>query len=339
MRRIAALVGPWLAPPLTVLAVLLIGRMIERVDLPETPEPPPPPEPSVQAEDLQQLQVRLLDSSGAPAAAARVYLLEPALAVAEADDQGIAHLEYLGGGGPFRLWAWMPGHAPLESGVFAVAPQAGFTFSALLVPELPTGLAEIEAVRRLLLHRLETTQALQGALVTALDETSLGSPALVQISDVDGIVSLHAPVASPLWVNVYAPGLPLDPAWLLANRRLEPGEGTETWLQWQISVATLRIEKLPPGRILDGGRSAPAAALPLMLVPPSGLVEFGPLPPGAYHFEIEGRGFDVDLKAGAQRYEYADELASAAGRSAGPGPDQGQGSSAGTAASRTDRKR
>lgn len=230
-----------------------------------------------------------------------MVLLRPEPAVARADREGLARLQVFGGG-PYELWAHLGGCALLRPGPFEEPPADGWTFAPLEPPELsprsPQPVADLQ-LRLRTQNGPAVAASLAGSLVLARADGEADIPPALAIAAEDGAVLLRGLADCGHRITVYAPGLPPDPAWALASRTVSPREAPAGGvLDWTIPAATIQLRGLPALEILDGERLDLGGRLALRLVPPSGDVDLGPLPPGRYRFRVRETVLEAEVRAG-----------------------------------------
>ncbi|TAH34452.1 MAG: hypothetical protein EYC70_16050 [Planctomycetota bacterium] len=298
-------IAPWLAPPATVLAILVLGHFLGGEPAPTGdfafPEPPAPAPPDPPA---QELALSLLRPDGSPAEGAIVMLLHPEPGVAVAGADGVGRLA-VRSPGPYRLWAYLDGHQLLEPEPFHEPAPRGLLFQPL--PEAPTRVrppAQV-AERRVRVVEADTRAPLAAALVLAGEHAAGEHPFSLAITGADGSAALASAPPGPLVVHVYAPLLPAEPAWRLASRALSGEEAVAAPLEIEVPAARIALRSLPAGELLDGARVDVAAALPLVLVPPSGAWDWPPLPPGRYRFRVLDQEMEADVPAGGSALDWS----------------------------------
>jgi len=246
------------------------------------------------------LEVEVLLPSQAPAVHALVVMLEPELSSGFTDANGkvrIAHFQ----NGPVRLQAYLPQHDLLMIGPLDLESLQPLILHEREIKELPE-LSPQVLVRFDLELMDQNNRPIADALLSVVEQPAqLATPTptlapWVSLADADGWARIEGVPETDLLIRAYAPTLPLDPAWLLAERSLVPRD--EADVQWQIQVASIKLNGLRVGELLYGERLQPPAKLPMVRVPPNGQVEFPVLPPGDYLFRIGDQEIKVRAVVG-----------------------------------------
>lgn len=295
---------PWLAPPATVVVVLAAGHgMGVQEQALDFQMPAAPPAPAAAAEP-RVLALPLQLPEGAPAAGALAMLLSPEPAVAVAGADGIARLS-VRSPGPYRVWAYLDGHALLQPEPFDTPPQRPLRFER--VPDAPTALEpplEV-AERRLRVVEAGSGAPLAGALVLGGEHREGTHPFALAFADADGWVSLGGTPPGPLSVHVYAPLLPPDDAWRLVSRALGSDDAQDQPMTIEVAPARVTLNALPPGEVLRVERLDVPGLLPLILVPPTAGWSSNALPPGRYRFQVLERSLEAELAPGPNVLDYS----------------------------------
>lgn len=251
--------------------------------------------PFIESPEFLQVAVEL--PSGQPAIHALVVMLEPELTAGFTDSSGEVQLAYFQPGN-FRLQAFLPHHDLLQIGPAPAEDVAVLRLREREIRELPRLLPQ--ALVRFDLELLSSNdQALADLLIrttlapnTAEEKSATLAP-WISLADEDGWARIEGVPEEELLLQAYAPGLPADPAWLLAERRLTPRDNAD--VTWNIPCSSLSLNELPAGELLYGERVDQAAKLPLVRVPTSGKVHYPVLPPGTYQFRIGDKQFTRDI--------------------------------------------
>jgi len=246
--------------------------------------------PSIESPEFLEVAVQL--PSGEPAVHALVVMLEPELTAAFTDSSGNAQLAYFQAGS-FRLQAFLPHHDLLQIGPAPAEDVAILQLKERSIQELPPLLPQT-LVRFDLELQTTTGTPLPNLLLRAVQTQSNTLAPWVSLADADGWARIEGVPEEELHIQAYAPGMPIDPAWLLAERTYTPRDGAD--LIWKIPVAKLIIPNLPPGELLYGERLQPYAKLPLIRVPANGIAKFPVVPSGLYQFKIGDREFQVESR-------------------------------------------
>ncbi len=248
----------------------------------------------------RELVFHLQDQDGAPAAGAVLVLLEPELAAAWADDDGVARLPVIATG-PVRLQAYLPGHELLRARGDNAAALADLHFEARQLRELPK-LEPVLLIEHDLLVLDVSGAPLPKLVIRAYPADDPEHLPWLTYSEEDGSARLAGIELRRLQLQAFSPGLPLEDPWLLAEWELVPEHQQQT--EWRIQVAQLRIRGLPPGEALSGARTDRRAGLPLRRVPADGVLDYGPLPAGSYRFEVGGRQREITLQLGSNQLDF-----------------------------------
>jgi hypothetical protein len=246
--------------------------------------------PSIESPEFLEVAVQL--PSGEPAVHALVVMLEPELTAGFTDSKGTAQLAYFQAG-DFRLQAYLPHHDLLQIGPATAADVAVLQLQERRIKNLPPLLPQT-LVRFDIELQSTTGLALPNLLLRAVQSKTTTLAPWVSLADADGWARIEGVPEQELHLQAYAPGMPIDPAWLLAERTYTPRDGSD--FVWKIPVAKLVIPNLAPGELLYGERVQPYAKLPLIRVPANGTAKFPVVPPGLYQFKIGDREFQMESR-------------------------------------------
>ncbi len=252
----------------------------------------PPPEP---APAEREIPLRVRGAEGRPAAGALLVLFAPELAQARADADGIARLR-ISEPGPLRLLAWAPGHQVGEFGPWDSPPLDGVSLAPLEEPSLPPA-EPVELAARALILRDQDGAPLAHALVLARPAGAESDPPWVGLAGHDGGVELLAD-AGPLGIEIYAPGRPPHPSWLLARHALGPLGTDSAPALLEAASADLLLEGLPAGGAVELQREG--RVVDLAVADAEGILRWKRLPPGAWTISAdEGGAREIVLAPGA----------------------------------------
>ncbi|MBC8329572.1 MAG: carboxypeptidase regulatory-like domain-containing protein [Planctomycetes bacterium] len=285
--KLRASAAALLLPVVIVAGSLAIGhRDLDRVEGAEWEPGPDPDAGGFAVPEARETLVRFFDADGAPAAGALVTQLEPSLSSQRTGADGrVSLLSYAEG--ELRVMAWAEGHEVFGPASFEAPPAAGFHLTRMRHPALPRLEPLVETTRRLRLRRRDDGSPVAGALVLARPATDLEAAPFVVFSDADGDATVAGLPEGAARFDVYVPGFPPAPAWLLAS-----GSGPEL----ELRCADLLLRDLEAGAVLSGERLDQPAPLPSRLVPGSGELLLSPLPPGRYRFRAGDREWEVELE-------------------------------------------
>lgn len=306
---------PVLAPLLTLAAIVFLGDWLasqgeggETWETPELPFEAVAPLPAARGE----VELRILDGAGRPAAGAFVALLEPEVRAASAGADGRARLPRRGSG-PWRAAVFLPGHEP-----YWTEPQKGASTEVHLQTLRPLAGGRPEpALRRdleVLLGLPDPALSPAGILVLARPREDAGGlfagegePPLFGLTAADGRVLLPGAPPGALVLEAYAPGLPPEEPWLLGRRPL--ADLPEEPLPWSLEAASLELRGLPPAAPVSALRldGSEPELLPLRLADEDGVLRWPLLPPGRYRLQPEeGEAADLLLRPGIQILDLRD---------------------------------
>jgi hypothetical protein len=274
---------------LTLLATQGGGEPLEPI-APVEALPPPAPVPAE-----REISLRVRDAEGRSDAGALVVLFAPELAQARADAAGIARLR-ITAPGPMRLLAWAPGHQVEEFGPWDSPPLDGVSLTPLAEPSLSPA-EPLHLATRALILRDQDDAPLAHALVLARPAGAESDPPWVGLTDADGGVELLV-AAGPLGIEIYAPGRPPHPAWLLARHALEPSRTDPAPALLNAECTDLLLEGLPAGSAVELQREG--RVVDLAVADAEGILRWKRLPPGAWTFTAdEGGAREFVLAPGA----------------------------------------
>ncbi|MBC8404373.1 MAG: hypothetical protein H8E15_04045 [Planctomycetes bacterium] len=248
----------------------------------------------------QFLEVEVLLPSQAPAVHALVVMLEPELSSGFTDASGkvrIAHFQ----NGKIRLQAYLPQHDLLLIGPMDPESLQPLVLQEREIKALPLLTPQV-LVRFDLKLVDQQNRPIADALLSVVEkpaQIATPTPTLapwVSLADDGGWARVEGVPETDLLIRAYAPTLPLDPAWLLAQRSLIPRD--EADVHWQIPVASIQFHGLAVGQLMYGERLQPAAKLPMVRVPTNGQVNYPVLPPGDYLFRIDDKEVIVHAVVG-----------------------------------------
>ncbi len=295
----------WAIPLLAGLALLGFGGADILDGVSRSPLPPFEVPKSVSGP--KRIEVFLKDSAGNPAAGATLILLEPSVARATADAEGIARPAVLGEG-PFRWMVTLPGHALLSGGPSAAFPDGGLRLHALREPVMEEN--QLRPSYSLLLSIMDAEGIpIPEALVVARDSGARRAAPSLGVSDANGRAALVGLGDGPHTLSFYAPGLPPLASWeLLAVPAFDPSQ-TKT-LEFRVPVCHFHLKGVSRGETLTAARLNPDAPLGLRISGTEEDVRFGPLPPGNYRFECMGETVVLAGKPGSVAVHSFGEVAS-----------------------------
>ena len=275
LRRLLLLLAPFFVIALTLILHQAM-QQVPPVDWQDNPSPPPatdPPPPT------QELRVVLIKPDGNPLPSGQVVLLEPELQSAQTNENGVALL-HVRGKPPFHIYAWADGMHPILAAPFDSFRGGPFTLKTR--ESLATGRVSDLVETNFDFEILDLRgQPLFGAVLWALSSTDPQAAPFLGITNAQGQSKLVGVLPEFQEFEVFAPGLPPEPAWRLAQFKIA---GTH-----RIPTVSFQATGMQPNSILYGTFVSKDASLPIVLADENGQAKLGPLPPGNYQFRNAGK--------------------------------------------------
>ena len=276
------------SPLLVVLLTLVISQGLEQttpLDWQQTDTALP----AAQSRgNSHEIQILLTYPDGSPFADGQVVLLQPELQVALTDQDGVARFQ-VRGTPPYRVHASATNAHPALPPAFD-SPQGG-PFRLHPRESLVEGrLQPLRETDRNFQLRDSQDLPLVGAVVLARSSQDPGLAPFLGITDSQGQAHLVGVQSGFDQFEVFAPGLPPNPIWRLAQLT---DEGTH-----QVPSMFCQVLGVKPNSVVHGSRLPGQQALRLGLADERGEAKLGPLPLGDYHFRNEEREVTLARQSG-----------------------------------------